>query len=74
MKNTSNRLLTTGLSIALGVGAAVSGVTLWTLMSQDVVHADSCGSQCGAGQPACDNNTCACGVSAGSQVCKTIVS
>ena len=43
MKNAANGLLATGLSVALGLGAAVSCVTLWALLSQEAVHADNCG-------------------------------
>jgi hypothetical protein len=43
MKNAANGLLATGLSVALGLGAAVSCVTLWALWSQEAVHADNCG-------------------------------
>jgi len=49
MKITSNSLLATlatGLSVALGLGSAVSGVALWALMSQEVVHAGNCGGVC----------------------------
>jgi hypothetical protein len=82
MKNTSNRLLVSGLSVALGVGAAVSGVTLWSLMSQQVVHAGSCSGACSnpngdqfcqqqSGQSNCTcnatvDNQFACGVSGSS--------
>jgi len=68
MKNTPNKLLVPSLSVALGVGAAVSGVTLWTLMSQDVVRADNCTGSCtfgDAGNATCayqdgNNSNCVC--------------
>jgi ABC-type nickel/cobalt efflux system permease component RcnA len=74
MKNTSNKLLISGLSLAIGTSATVSGVALWALMTQDVVHADSCGNKCGSLLPACDDTVCTCGFTGGEQLCKAIVS
>lgn len=71
MKNTSNSLLTTGLSMVLGISAAVSGVTLWTLISQpSVVHADDCSGACSNpnGDQYCTSkggNGCVCAVQPG---------
>lgn len=67
MKNTTNKLLFSGLSLAIGASATVSGVALWALMTQDVVHADNCGAQCGGLNAACDGNVCACKAYGGGQ-------
>jgi len=81
MKNTSNRtnrILVGGLSAALGVGIAASGLTAWTLMTQKVAYADDLcsGVTCSMdplGQTVCTNiqSACTCAPNvAGTYSCK----
>jgi hypothetical protein len=68
MNNISNRLLLSGLSAVLGVGVAVSGATVWTLMSQDAVQASSCSGVCSS-DTACNppgTSGCVCKIVGGS--------